>query len=190
MAMLLSTSSLLCAGCAVLTVTSACASKATYRRDADQADSILRARQDTLEARYHLSRYAHYDWDQRSQQIVFSDSGIAKLVARVQFIGDVSTTSNTWLWAWDNPSIDPGLTRIARQIHAYGVKHRLARLVQAQWAASEEDGWEMTAFAVRVSPILGAYRSPGRGGPVFMVFTDIRWATAKDSVIHGEEQDH
>jgi uncharacterized protein DUF6882 len=102
--MLTSTPSLLLAGCAVLALTSACASEATYRRDADQADSILRARQDTLEARYHLSRYAQYDWDQRSQQIVFSDSGIAKLVAHVQFIGDVSTTSHTWLWAWDNPS--------------------------------------------------------------------------------------
>jgi hypothetical protein len=174
---------------AVLPLADGCASEVTYRRDADQADSILQARQDALEATYHLSRYAHYDWDQGTQSIVFSDSGVAKLVGHVQFIGDVSTKSKTWLWAWDNQTIDTGLTRVARQIRAYGIEHRLRRLVQAQWPATEADGWEMTAFAVRVSNILGAYRSPGRGGPLFIVFTDLRWATPRDSVIHGEEED-
>lgn len=165
-----------------------CTSQADYRRDADQAVSVLRARQKTLEATYHLSRYAHYDWDQGTQRIVFSDSGIPKLVAHVQFIGDVSMTSSTWLWAWDNPTIDTGLTQIARQIRAYGVKHRLPRLVMAKWPATEDDGWEMTAFAVRVSDVRGAYRSPGKGGPLFMVLTDIRWAAPGDSVVHGEEE--
>ena len=163
-----------------------CVSDAQYRHEADQAYSVLKARQDSLQSIYHLDRYAHYDWDQGRRQIVFSDSGIARVVASVQFVGDVSTKSNTWLWAWDNPSIDTGLTHIARQVRSYGIRHRIGRLVHATWPATEEDGWEMTAFAVQVSNARGAYRSPSDDGPLFMVLTDVRWATRTDTVVHGE----
>ena len=166
----------------------ACYSEPDYRREADRATATLRARQDSLRAVYHLDRYAHYDWDQGTRQLVFSDNGVAKVVAHVQFVGDVSTKSNTWLWAWDNPSIDSGLTTIARQVRAYGAKHHFRRLVEAKWPATEADGWEMSAFAVQVSGALGVYRSPSRSGPLFLVFTDMRWATAADTVAHGEHE--
>lgn len=173
-----------------LFLAAACARDSDYQREAARANAILQARQDSLQAQYHLDRYAHYDWDQRTRRIVFSDHDVAKVIAHVQFVGSVSTRSNTWLWAWGNESIDTGLTTIARQVRVYGATHHLKRLVEATWPATEADGWEMAAFAVQVSGALGAYRSPSPSGPLFLVFTDMRWATAADTVVHGENESH
>jgi len=93
-------------------------------------------------------------------------------------VGDVSSKSKTWLWAWANPTIKDSLQQAARQAKQHGVENGIRQLVESTWPADEVDGWEMTSITAMLVNAKGAYKSPGENGTYFMLFTDIRWATA------------
>ena len=60
---------------------------------------IKRCKQD-----YKIGEYERYDYDQEKSELVWSDGGVAKVTAKVQFVGSISTKSDSWLWSWDNAS--------------------------------------------------------------------------------------
>lgn len=59
----------------------------------------LRVKQKTLEREHGLARHKRWNWDQERAEIVFSNDGVSALTAATQFVGSVSTRSNTWLWS-------------------------------------------------------------------------------------------
>ena len=67
------------------------------------AQAYLRECQPELNKEYRLDYWPRYDWYQESRQLVFSENGVAKVAADIQFVGSISTQSDTWLWAWANP---------------------------------------------------------------------------------------
>jgi hypothetical protein len=111
-----------------------------------------------------------------TRQLVFSDGGQRKVVADIQFVGSVSPDTETWLWAWNNDSVDPELCRALLTVRAYGEAHGFPHLVSSKWPAQEVDGWEMTAIAAFLLQAKGAYRSRGESGYTFMIMTAIGWA--------------
>jgi hypothetical protein len=144
----------------------------------EEATQYLTARQETMQRDFKIGKYSHYDWSQDTGEIVFSDAGVPKVIARFQVVGDWSKTSKTWLWAWGNKSLDPKLAVGAAKARDYGKAHGLRKLTEAKWPAEQDDGWCMTAITAKLLGAKGAYRSPDlkSGGALFMVFTDIRWA--------------
>ena len=78
-----------------------------------RADSALGAKQDRLEQDFRLGTYAHFDYDEGTGTIVFSDSGVAKVLADIQFVGDVSRRDSVWRWAWDLPYVLPDFSQDA-----------------------------------------------------------------------------
>jgi len=154
-----------------------------WREDAAAFDSLLREavahlneRQAHLQSRYALGSYPRYDWSQDTGQLIFSRDGHAGVVADVQFVGTLSTHSQTWLWSWANPSIAEPVKQRIRRVRAYGETHRYLRLASACWSAQEADGWEMTAIAAYLLGAMGAYRSPEDRGFSFLVMTDVHRA--------------
>jgi len=143
-----------------------------------QAHEYLTTQQDRNEKEFALSTYPRYDWNQETGELVFSEYGRPKVIARIQLVGDVSSKSKTWLWAWANPTIKDSLQQAARQAKQHGVQNGIRQLVESTWPADEVDGWEMTSITAMLVNAKGAYKSPGENGTYFMVFTDIRWATA------------
>lgn len=122
---------------------------------------------------WQFGQEEQWDFDQDSGELVFQfPDKIAK--APAQIIGTFDGKSNTWRWAWANPSIAERLKKDALQVLEYGKQHGIARLTTAQWPAQEMDGWRMTALASRLCSSNGAYR--GRAGTtlVFMTFGEIR----------------
>ena len=117
----------------------ACHPQETYQRLRSDAAAYLQVRQGTLVATYQLDKWPHYDWNQDSGTLVFSDSGVPRVVASVQFVGDISNISHTWLWAWDNATIDHQLAAASRAVRRYGYLHWIPHLFRAQWPATEED---------------------------------------------------
>jgi hypothetical protein len=136
----------------------------------------LRQRQDVLARDYHLNHHERYDWNQDSGQLVFSNQGVPAVVADFQFVGSVSTRTNTWLWSWANESDLESVRSRIREVRAYGEEHRLLRLACAYWAAEEADGWNMAAVAAYLLKAKGAYRSPDGHRFTFLLMTDVRWA--------------
>jgi hypothetical protein len=141
----------------------------------DEAYAYLRTVQDTLKVDFSLGSYERYDWDQDLGTMVFSDGGIAKVVADIQFVGSISTVTNTWLWSWDNPSILPHVKDKLLEVRTFGERHGLDELTTPTWAADERDGWAMTAMSAKILQAKGAYRCP-RKALSFFIFSDVRWA--------------
>ena len=143
----------------------------------EAATNYLADCQHHLEQEYHLGKWSRYDWSQETRQLVFSDRGAPKVIADIQFVGSVSTETDTWLWAWDNDSVDPGLFEALLRIRQYGEAHGFPHLTTPKWYAHEVDGWEMTSIAAFLLRAKGAYRSPGKNGFMFMIITSVGWAT-------------
>ncbi|SHI61177.1 hypothetical protein SAMN02745181_0496 [Rubritalea squalenifaciens DSM 18772] len=136
----------------------------------------LQAKQTEAQERFDLGAYERYDWNQEKMQLVWSDAGVPKVVADIQFVGSISTKSNTWLWSWANPTVLDQLSKDMVTVRDFGRTHGLEKLTNEKWPAEEVDGWEMTAIAAKILKAKGAYRSPANDGFTFMIFTDIQFA--------------
>ena len=138
------------------------------------ATSELQTKQEYLKESFDLSRHERWDWDQETGEIVFSNDGTPAVIARIQFVGSVSTATNTWLWSWANPSLGKNVVEEMLRLRAFGEAEDLACLTVPKWPAGEADGWEMTAVAAKILGAEGAYRTPGNAGFNFMLLKDIR----------------
>lgn len=147
-----------------------------WRPLVSDAVSELQAKQDLLEERFGLSRHQRWDWDQGTGEIVFSNAGIPAMSARIQFVGSISTVSDTWLWSWDNPSFNSDTVNELLTVRAFGEAENFAKLTVPKWPAEEVDGWEMTAVAAKLLNAQGCYRTPGDTGFTFMLFMDVKRA--------------
>jgi hypothetical protein len=142
----------------------------------EKAQIYLRSCQSQLEEEFQLGNWPRYDWNQDEAQLVFSKEGVPRVVAEIQFVGSISTQSDTWMWSWGNDTIDGALAKSAAAVRAYGERNNLPQLITRLWHAHEVDGWEMTCITAFLTKAKGAYRSPSDDSFTFMVFTDVKWA--------------
>ena len=140
-----------------------------YEALVSEATNYLNAQNERCKTEFQIGSYARYDCDQETGKLVWSDDGVPKVIATVQFVGSISNKSNTWLWAWANPSILDSVKAEVLKLKAFGVEKRIERLVSPKWPAEEVDGWEMTALASRLLEARGAYRCPSSNGFSFQV---------------------
>lgn len=145
----------------------------------EESYEYLHAKQTEAQERFHLGNYERYDWDQQKMQIIWSDDGVPKVVADIQFVGSISTKSDTWLWSWANATVLGRLSKDMAAVRKFGRTHGFEKLTKEKWPAGEVDGWEMTAVAAKILEAKGAYRSPGDDGYTFMIFTDIQFANGQ-----------
>jgi hypothetical protein len=140
------------------------------------AHEYLTGQQDTLMREFRLGSWPRYDWSQDTRQLVFSADGVPKVIADIEFVGSISTVSNTWRWSWANETVDAELSRSMLRVRDFGQSLGIEQLTTAQWEAGDTDGWEMTSIAAFVLQSRGAYRSPRDHGYSYMVISDVRWA--------------
>jgi hypothetical protein len=144
-----------------------------------RAHAYATARQDALRDEYRLGHWSRWDWDQGDGRIVFSDGAAPKVVADIQFVGSISLETDTWLWAWANPHLEPEIWRDVLEVRRFGEVHSIEQLTTSKWSADEVDGWEMTSVSAYILQAKGVYRTPRAGGGfTYMIFTSIRWADA------------
>jgi hypothetical protein len=147
-----------------------------YVRRLTEAHDTLTARQQRLESRFALGRYRRFDYDQGVALLVFSDGDTAKVVADIQFVGDVSRQDSTWLWSWANPTVEAHLRKSASRARRYGWRYGIWRLKRAHWPADQVDGWEMTSLTAWITNADGAYRAPDSdsSGYTFLLLRNVR----------------
>ena len=142
-----------------------------------RAHAYATARQGVLRDQFRLGTWPRWDWNQGEKRIVFSEDGVPRVIADIQFVGTISTETNTWLWAWDNPHLEPELWRAMLAVRQFGMTHDIAQLTTPKWAANDVDGWEMTSISAYILQAKGVYRTPrDAGGFTYMIFTSIAWA--------------
>jgi len=142
------------------------------------ANHYLAERQNELMSEYKLGEHKRFDWDQDSESLVFSNDGVVAVIAKVQFVGSISTKSNTWLWSWGNSTIQDNVKDQMHIVKSYGEKFNYKAITTDKWKGDEIDGWEMTSIAAKLLNAKGAYRTSSDNGFTYMVITEIKWANS------------
>ena len=88
------------------------------------------------------------DQDEGILRFTFANGLIVEALA--QIIGTFNSLNSTWMWGWNNPSIDEPLKADALKVRRYGEQHQIARLTTPQWQAEETNAWDMVALAARL----------------------------------------
>jgi len=158
-------------------------SDAEYRRLITRTAAELKVKQNRFTAR--VSGYGHFDWSQDTGRLALSSPGKPTLIADFQFVGDVSKSSGTWLWAWDNPTVAEPLKRGSRTVRAFGRTERMTRLTTSKWSADQVDGWEMAGLAASILGSDAAYRTESSNGYEFLVLANLREAPEGFRVDHS-----
>lgn len=144
-----------------------------FQRLLDTSNQELKLKNETNKA-WGLGTFDQWKINQEDGDLVFGNADGSGAVTPAQMIGSFSTKDNSWLWAWDNPSIADHLKRDSLKIKAYGERHGIEKLTQRKWTGTEEDAWAMTALAVKLCDARGAYRGPGGTTLFFMTFGDVK----------------
>jgi hypothetical protein len=133
----------------------------------------LKIKTDVHRAAWGIDRSKRWDLNQDDGQLVFSFADGMKATAPAQIIGTYNTEDHTWLWAWDNPSIEDKLKSDALKVRKYGAAHHVDRLTQRKWVGTEDDAWAMVALAVKLCGEQGGYRGPAGATHVFIAFGEV-----------------
>jgi len=155
------------------------AAEPTWDELVHSGNEYMRVQREKLETEYGLSKYDRWDLDQETGELVFSNGGVPAIIAKFQFVGSVSETTQTWLWSWANASILPRLSQEVEAVREYGRKHSFSKLTERKWAADERDGWEMAAVTNYLLKANGVYRAPFKQASTFLVLTELRKVKAK-----------
>ena len=94
----------------------------------------------------------------------------------LQFLGSEATSSNTWLWAWENISeFDDKIISLAREIKAKGEKLNLEALTTAEIEITDElNGHILSIVACGLADKKYCYyRGPHSGGAIFVAFDGV-----------------
>jgi len=139
------------------------------------AHNSLSAKQDALMEEYKIGEHERFYWDQENGTLVFSNDGVKAVIAQVQFVGSVSSKSDTWLWSWANATVFDNVKDQMYKVKEYGQSKGYDALINDKWSADEVDGWEMTSITSHILNAKGAYRTTDKTGFTYMVITDIHW---------------
>jgi hypothetical protein len=156
-----------------------------------RADSALRARQDRVAAQFHIGDWPRFDYDEGTGVLVLSSHDSARVLADVQFVGDVDRRDSLWTWSYDIPAVRP-FSSDSRAARRYGWWHGISLLRHGGWHADDVDGWEMTSLTAWITNAEGAYRAPSSDSSkfTFMLLRHVRWAPAGRSVASYLESPH
>ena len=94
----------------------------------------------------------------------------------LQFLGSEATSSNTWLWAWENINeFDDKIISLAREIKAKGEKLNLEALTTAEIDINDElNGHTLSIVACGLADKNYCYyRGPHSGGAIFVAFDGV-----------------
>lgn len=142
----------------------------------------LEEKQDEFIRKFKIDEHPRWDVDQESGKLIFSNEGVPQVEADIQYVGTISTQSDTWLWAWANDSLSENVKHASREIRDMGEQSGFLKLAAAHWPASKGDGWEMTAIMAKALHAIGAYCARREDGFTFMIINDAKWVHRENNV--------
>ena len=132
----------------------------------------LTAKMEAHEKLFQIDKAA-WELDQDAGTITFTSPDGTVATAPAQVVGTYNTADKTWLWSWDNPSIDEKLTAHARLAKDFGGRHGPDELIRRKFETTEDWCWKYTAVTCKLGNHQGAYRGPSGNTLVFITFGDV-----------------
>lgn len=147
-----------------------------YEKFRDEACEKFLAQSKKVNEEYKLGTYSRWDFSQDTGKIVFSDKGVPKVIATVQIAGTWSNVSDTWMWSWNNPSIERSVKRDIETVPKFGLERNYEELTNPQWKSTPEYAWTVTAVAGSILKAKTAYRGDSGSGYAYFLIFDLKWA--------------
>ena len=116
---------------------------------------------------------AAWSVDQDKGTITFDSPKGIRATAPVQIVGTYNTDDGSWLWGWDNPSVDAPLAEHAKKVRAYGQEKAFDILTTRKLICPEDQCWDFAALSCMLCEAQGAYRGPAGKARVFMTFGEV-----------------
>lgn len=128
-----------------------------------------------VEETYKIHSYENWYYDQETGILRFSNSESQDKIVEIQYeeVGSISKISQTWLWSWANPNLEPKIKTEIKFVKNYGKVNNLEPLTKRKWFGDEYDGWEMTAISAYLMKAKGAYRLPLENTFTFVIYKEI-----------------
>ena len=142
----------------------------------NHADPILLdffRKQNDLEEVYGLGKFERYDLDSKNAKLVFKNQGIDCITASIQILGSLSTTDNTWLWAWENPSLPKHLTHQIHPLQEHFKEINFLPLAEDTLEDNDQRIIEVMAIATHILQSKGVYKHYSDTQVIFMAINDI-----------------
>jgi hypothetical protein len=158
-----------------------------YQKFLDKATDYFELNATRVNEEYQLGHY-HWDLDQASGKLVFSENGTPRVIARVQIVGSYSTSSHTWKWSWADDTVLKEMKKETEKVKRYGEQHGFKELTTSQFECDEDYAWTLITATAYVLKYKRAYRTSIDNGYMYMLISDIRWADDKlNPKKHGAE---
>jgi len=140
-----------------------------------KAYKYLNEQMNIVEETYGIHSYENWCYDQETGILVFSNSESLDKIVEIQYeeVGSISKISQTWLWSWANPNLEPKIKTEIEFVKNYGEVNNLESLTKRKWFGDEYDGWEMTAITAYLMKAKGAYRLPLENTFTFVIYKEI-----------------
>lgn len=123
---------------------------------------------------YEIMKYERWDYDGLTGILTFSNSENQDEILEVKYevVGSISKITDTWLWSWANPHLDPIINTEIEFVKDWGEMNNLEPLTKEKWFGEEYDGWEMTRISSYLMKAKGSYCCPGDVSS-FVIFKEI-----------------
>ena len=79
---------------------------------------------------YRISNWGRWDYNLDDRILVFSDSGVPKVIASVQVVGTTSAARKNWLWGWANGYMPSPIVARIEEVRRFGVAEGIPELTE------------------------------------------------------------
>jgi hypothetical protein len=148
------------------------------RQFVERARLEMETKTAAVDAIVHLDEVS-WSVDQDVGTIVFQRQDGIQAAAPVQIVGTFNTVDLTWLWAWDNPSVNESLKHGSMAVLDYGLQKDIPVLTTRKVECTEEDCLDFTALACKLSDAQCAFAGGAGTARVFMTFGQLTMSASK-----------
>ncbi|MFC1684397.1 DUF6882 domain-containing protein [Pseudomonadota bacterium] len=140
----------------------------------DNCYAELERKQDALIKQHRLDAYGMFDYDLTTGKIQFKDENdIVKVEANFVPAGSFSEESQSWMWAWANPSVEGALKEQAESLKALEQKTGNEMMSHSTISADEATAWEITAMSCDLLDGQGVFAAPVSDLLIFLVLKNV-----------------
>jgi len=150
-------------------------SKKSTKSNGSSADFIqgsiegLKLQTSAHQSLWGFGKADRWDVDLETGKITFTFAD--KIVeAPINVIGTYDSLKGSFMWGWEHPSVPLKLQEAALKAKKWGEENNEPLFTQHVVECSENDAWNFTAVAARLSDANGAYKGPAGHSSLYMTF--------------------
>jgi hypothetical protein len=147
---------------------------AGFDRARDATVAGLKARNDSLAARFGVTRDTRHEADLRGGTITFAPPGRPPVHARATLVGTFAPATRTWGWGGSNPHLPEPVRRASAELADAIPQRDMWELSTPVFATDESTAWALAALVCDGLGGDGVFCGPEDDGLVFLLLRDVR----------------